>query len=45
MFRRNAAASIPKEVPEGSRLKVTIKLDTGPFGGIIEGTKEVTVRK
>lgn len=27
------------------KFKVTVKLDTGPFGGVIEGTKDVIIRK
>jgi hypothetical protein len=34
-------------LPEGDfgKFKVVVKLDTGPFGGVLEGTKEITIRK
>jgi len=34
-------------LPEGDfgKFKVTVKMDTGPFGGAIEGVKEITIRK
>lgn len=27
------------------KFKVTVKADTGPFGGVLEASKEITIRK
>jgi hypothetical protein len=27
------------------RFKVTVKVDTGPLGGVVEGTKDIIIRK